>query len=47
MEDEQERIPRAHLTLGTEFLLERQFGIIFEAKIGGGSSVGLAVSYKF
>ncbi len=36
-----------HLTLGTEFLLERQFGIIFEAKIGGGSSVGLAVSYKF
>ncbi|NIO15860.1 MAG: hypothetical protein GTN70_02485 [Deltaproteobacteria bacterium] len=36
-----------HLTLGTEFLLDRQFGIIFEGKIGGGSSVGLAVSYKF
>lgn len=36
-----------HITLGTEFVLDRQFGIIFEGKIGGGSSLGIALSYKF
>lgn len=36
-----------HFTLGTEFVLEKNFGIIFEGKIGGQSSLGIAVSHKF
>lgn len=36
-----------HLTLGTEFVLQRQFGIIVEGKIGGQSSLGIGISYKF
>lgn len=36
-----------HFTLGTEFALEKQFGIIFEVKLGGQSSLGIGASYKF
>lgn len=36
-----------HLALGVEFLLDRQFGIVFEGKIGGQSSLGIGASYKF